>query len=168
MIQALQRTMTHSFGLDLTKAFEGCEDKVLPTDYTEVTFQLQKDGAPLKFAERVEETAGEYVYDNTVANTDLKLDAEGKMVAFGLEVGTYTLVETATADGYQLLDAITFTIEYTVEDGQLKATVTNPEDAMITANYITWGSSQEYHGAGLNVQNMKYTFNLPTTGGIGT
>lgn len=82
--------------------------------------------------------------------SDLVTDAKGHIYAYGLDAGTYTLTETETLEGYNLLnDTITATI---AEDGTVVYKLTNSSSD--AENTIT-------------IENMTGE-ELPSTGGMGT
>lgn len=83
-------------------------------------------------------------------NNKLSTDANGHIYAYGLDAGTYTLIETDPLDGYNsLADTITVTIG---------------EDGTVSYKYTT---SEDDAGNTMTVENNAGS-QLPTTGGMGT
>lgn len=109
----------------------------------------------------------------------LTTDGEGKVSASGLEKGTYYLVETKTAKGYNLLKEpvkVDLNFEYSetwdeysvYENGVLiKHDVKNERQTAFTAG--TTGKTSDLTNGSItaNIINRK-GFDLPTTGGFGT
>lgn len=109
----------------------------------------------------------------------LTTNGEGKVSASGLEKGNYYLVETKTADEYNLLKEpvkVDLNFEYSVtwdeysvyENGVLiKHDVTNKRQKAFIAG--TTGKTSDLTSGSItaNIINRK-GFNLPTTGGFGT
>lgn len=109
----------------------------------------------------------------------LTTDGEGKVSASGLEKGTYYLVETKTAKGYNLLKEpvkVDMNFEYSetwdeysvYENGVLiKHDVKNERQTAFTAG--TTGKTSDLTNGSItaNIINRK-GFDLPTTGGFGT
>lgn len=82
--------------------------------------------------------------------SQLTTDTNGRIYAYGLDAGTYTLKETATLPGYNLLaDTITVVIS---------------EDGSVTYDYIGDSTGP---ASTITVENNSGT-ELPSTGGMGT
>lgn len=103
----------------------------------------------------------------------LQTDADGNASAKGLPSGTYKLVETKTADGYNLLskpvdaklnltysEAWTTTTKYDEKGNQTKSTITTP-------TYTRGEEKVTDPSAGIEIVN-RAGFTLPVTGGFGT
>lgn len=103
----------------------------------------------------------------------LQTDADGNASAKGLPSGTYKLVETKTADGYNLLskpvdaklnltysEAWTTTTKYDEKGNQTKSTITTP-------TYTRGEEKVTDPSAEIEIVN-RAGFTLPVTGGFGT
>jgi fimbrial isopeptide formation D2 family protein/LPXTG-motif cell wall-anchored protein len=98
---------------------------------------------------------GENTDYTTVEGT---VDSKGVITFTGLGEGEYTLTEVTAPTGYNKIDPITFTVEYTYEDGTVTFSVPDRDsirysdkDGMLHTSVI------DYRGG-----------SLPNTGGIGT
>lgn len=101
-------------------------------------------------------------------------DSEGKISFSGLKSGSYTLTQTATAEGYDMLDTpIIITIG---EDGKLSVTgidvePDNPNNVEDTENKIYINdnkpSASVYHGTLMLTNNAEQLTYIPAAGGIG-
>lgn len=155
----------YTYGLNLTKTLS---NGGTITENT-ISFELYKDnqgqlgdklpvtsatgGNSGYWVAATEETPPVVMYVGTAGNLNL----------YGLEPGTYYLKETATMDGYTLLDepitiVITATDNSEGSDPTVTATV-NGANAQVTGGVVS-----------LSVENTKNTagFTLPATGGEGT
>jgi len=127
------------------------------------TFNLKKGDTVLKF----KAVTGGYVLAQNQADTDasanLVVNGKDNINIDGLDAGVYTLVETATAPGYNMLtDVITVTItDTTPEESKNDPSVTPTR----TVTYQI-GSGDSATGT-VTIVNNKGT-QLPSTGGIGT
>lgn len=143
------------------------------TDGTYTTTTPTKDTS--KYYENTEKKytkAIEYtIKGDTAENKDIKafVDSEGVVYFKGLGEGVYTITETVTPDGYNTIDPITVTIDWTAPDTQS----TNKECAW-TATAKTGEDENSKKDLKLNegvfeltIVNKKGT-KLPETGGIGT
>ena len=95
----------HTYALDLTKtaSYAGA-------DLTLVTFEVKRGETALSF---VKEAAGTYhpVLPGESGEASVSPDGSGKLILKGLDAGSYTLTETATAPGLNLLASpVTFTL----------------------------------------------------------
>lgn len=149
----------YTYGIDLTKTLS---DRGTITENT-ICFELYKtnnggtdsDKIPVKsgtdgyWVAAAEETTPVVMYVGT----------NGELNLYGLELGTYYLKETATMDGYTLLDEpIAIVITDKDQDGTATATV-NTVTAQVKNGLVS-----------LSVENTKNEtgFTLPQTGGEGT
>lgn len=82
--------------------------------------------------------------------SQLTTDSNGNIYAYGLDAGTYTLKETYTLPGYNMLDG--------------NITVVIAEDGSVTYDY----TGDEAPAAGTIVVKNNSGAELPSTGGIGT
>lgn len=149
------REVVYSYGIDIIKTNE--YDEVLAG----VEFELytadpyaNEDAVALTFTEVTADTDGSYLFDADSTNTTLVTDADGKLLLFGLEEGTYYLKETKGLDGYTALtEAVVIAIADKV-DTDVYTGIVNDADG-----------EDAYYDLGI----INYTsINLPETGGIGT
>lgn len=87
------------------------------------------------------------------------VDANGYISFKGLGAGTYTLIESDTPEGYNIIDPITFTIG----NGDDLAT-DDPDWTITPATFIRIDDENTYE---VEIENRQGA-TLPTTGGIGT
>lgn len=115
-----------------------------------VKFVLSKnENGATKYAKVENDFLKQWV-DSQSDATELTTDESGYIFVNGLDADTYILTETATLDGYNLLnDTITVVI---AEDGSVTYKLTSSSDAA---------------GPSINVENHTGQ-ELPTTGGMGT
>lgn len=155
----------YTYGLDLAKTLS---NGGTITENT-ISFELYKDNQG-QLGDKIpvtSATGGNSGY--WVAATEetppvvMYVGTDGKLNLYGLEPGTYYLKETATMDGYTLLDepitiVITATDNSEGSDPTVTATV-NGANAQVTGGVVS-----------LSVENTKNTngFTLPATGGEGT
>lgn len=101
---------------------------------------------------------------------EVHTDEKGELTFEGLSNGTYKLVETKTAEGYNLLSApvdVTLTVNYvTTWQGE---TVYNSNGELIkrTEHTAKYDNQDKYTFTQIKVINRK-GFDLPVTGGFGT
>lgn len=107
------------------------------------------------------------------SGTEMTTNTEGKFTIHGLDVGTYTLVETATKEGYEKLKDLKFQITddagNTVDsaDGSLKTGLSwKLDDADATRDDAAFTGSFSTGDGTLTVKNFASPI-LPNTGGIG-
>ena len=96
----------YTYELDLIKTAS-----VSGADLTKVVFEIAKDGTLMTFKR---EAAGLYhsVIPSESGETSISPGRDGKLIIKGLDAGSYTLTETATAPGLNLLTApVTFALE---------------------------------------------------------
>lgn len=154
--------MTYDFGL--TKTFEGSGEK--DSNLT-ATFKLYDANNYTELKAGRTANAMKFKTDGTHYHVSTESDATENITAVddtelnvrGLGAGTYYLVETATAGGYNVLDhEITINVtEITDENG--KVTGGNVK--------ITNGSTSDPTDDAVTVDNVKGLL-LPSTGGMGT
>lgn len=156
----------YTYGIDLTKTLSDASDKI---GADQITFELYEDSNGALGA-KVPVTGSNGIYWQAAATgqttTMAVASAEtnsSHLYLYGLEPGTYYLKETATQNGYALLDQpITIVIstsgDVSVSDPTVSATVNNA-DATVSNGVVQ-----------LSVTNTKLTagFQLPQTGGEGT
>lgn len=147
----------YTYGIDLTKTLSSgtiTNDRISFALYTDEAC-TDKNKIPVTsgtggyWVAAAEETTPVVMYVGT----------NGKLNLYGLEPGIYYLKETATMDGYTLLDKpITIVITDEDSDGTATATV-NGATAQVTNGVVS-----------LSVENTKNEtgFTLPQTGGAGT
>lgn len=152
--------MTYDFGL--TKTFEGSGEK--DSNLT-ATFKLYdaknydklKTGGANAMKFKTDGT-GYYVSTETDATSDITAVDDTELNVRGLGAGTYYLVETATANGYNVLDhAISITVTATYDE---------------TTGHVNGGRVSIKNGKAesndkVSVENVKGLL-LPSTGGMGT
>lgn len=173
-------TDVYTYGIEVQKKFsDGSTDK-----YDDVTFTLypdkdgSKDDTALKFMEVTNGETGSYrkpVGSSETGDTVLKLDGSGKLTITGLDVGTYWLVETHTADGYSVSDDIKIVLVANPDQKenllQSTAGTTDGTYAQLGGTGDNLATVQNNEGsislAKFDVLNQK-GFNLPQTGGAGT
>lgn len=156
----------YTYGIDLTKTLSDASDKI---GADQITFELYEDSNGALGA-KVPVTGSDGIYwqakteeSPAVAMHVTSGSNSGHVKLYGLEPGTYYLKETATQNGYALLDQpITIVIstsgDVSVSDPTVSATVNNA-DATVSNGVVQ-----------LSVTNTKLTtgFQLPQTGGEGT
>lgn len=107
---------------------------------------------------------------STPISIKLTTDETGKIAFVGLGEGTYTLIESGTPDGYNTIDPIDFTIEFTPPTDVEKDSTCTWEIRKWTNQYgevvgnIPVASNGIFSTA---IDNMRGSL-LPSTGGIGT
>lgn len=157
--QGESTTTVYTFGLNLTKTFEGNKD----VDYSKVKFILQNKTDGYYVTAKGEN--GVYTVTGKTTEkakaTEFSPSTTGKITINGIEADEYILTEIATSDGYSLLkDSITIKITKSGKDNA-SATVDDAKVDMSVSN----GSNNAY--VDLTVVN-KSNFTLPITGGTGT
>ena len=164
MDTAFDRVTHFTFGIDVAKEFQGAENP--GTLYGDVTFKVYTGSGQNKTYYTFEGVQGAYSKPATVTDkesaTSLKLDGNGKIKIDGLELGTYYLEETATAEGYRLLNA---PVEFKVESSDK----TNNAFVGTASQYLGTLKNESSTSGRLSatVVNTK-GFSLPSTGESGT
>ena len=152
--------MTYDFGL--TKTFEGSgkKDSNLTATfklYDAKNYDKLKTGGANAMKFKTDGT-GYYVSTETDATSDITAVDDTELNVRGLGAGTYYLVETATANGYNVLDhAISITVTATYDE---------------TTGHVNGGRVSIKNGKAesndkVSVENVKGLL-LPSTGGMGT
>lgn len=151
-----------TFGLDVTKQFEGTQQ---PVDTSAVTFKLYSitdNGAKTYYT--FAGADGNYTTPTATADADaakaLKLNDSKQISIKGLEDGTYYVEEIATVPGYNLLKE-PVKIEITAETGE--NTYVNPGS---TDNYLGTTVTSTTGTESVTIINTQ-GFQLPATGGAG-
>ena len=158
-----------TFDFDLNKNFQGVADTDANASTYKATFnlypQVTPEGSetpaqgenPITF---VTDNTGYVKADSTAAQNaspDITVDQVTNVNIRGLEAGTYYLVETATADGYNLLtEPVLVTITDTTEAGSTTHTHT-----------VSYTMNSQTENGTVTVVNQTGAV-LPSTGGIGT
>ncbi len=162
-------TDVYTFGMDITKVFSDGST----THYTDVTFQLRTVASDKATAIGFAGGNGIYVKadsDDMTKTTDLKLTNNGSLTLTGLNVGTYYLVETATAgsDGFNLAAPVTVVLKQDADSkADLDGDTTTASMDGTNLNVTISKNEKQVSLAGFEVLNQK-GFQLPTTGGAGT
>lgn len=183
-------TKVYSYGMDLTKKFNNGTET---PNASAVEFTLSDGTANLQF---VKLSDGSYLVvgddwkANYAADGKIKLPvdagaddqteytvtealnptADGKLLVNGLNVGTYTLTETKTVNGYSKLES-----DVTIVVTGLKDETTNELNGKVgaTANGSDLDANERAGGVGTNgvfeieINNVLEQFHLPLTGGAG-
>lgn len=182
--------VVYTFGLKIHKTAKGGKEN--GNDLKEVTFDLYKmvepyelEGGQVKttirgvdytdenLADAVKLGLTENKNEKWIKIETLKTGDGGYVSAKGLPSGTYKLVETKTADGYNLLskpvdaklnltysEAWTTTTKYDEKGNQTKSTITTP-------TYTRGEEKVTDPSAEIEIVN-RAGFTLPVTGGFGT
>ncbi len=152
--------MTYDFGL--TKTFAGSTEKDSSLTatfklYDAKNYDKLKTGGANAMKFKTDGT-GYYVSTETDATSDITAVDDTELNVRGLGAGTYYLVETATANGYNVLDhAISITVTATYDE---------------TTGHVNGGRVSIKNGKAesndkVSVENVKGLL-LPSTGGMGT
>lgn len=163
-------TDVYTYGIEVSKTFSDQS-----TNYSGVTFNLYTDTEYQKGDGKnpmtLYGTDGAYKPTGTSAVTDLKLDSNGKLAISGLDVGTYWLVETASAQGFNVAEPIQITLVADDEDKAVldadATTVAYAGGTTLTSKTIGSQATTQISQVQFQVYNQK-GFTLPQTGGAGT
>lgn len=158
----------YTYGIDVTKYIKG-ENVTLPG----AVFQLSNADGVMSFV-----SLGNGVYrpakDSSETNltTDLEVSSAGKLVIQGIDLGVYTLKETAAPNGYVCPEeGITITLVDDNANGNPNGTL-DEGDSTAAGTTIREGSvSITGKILNLGVDNTNYEdagLQLPKTGGMGT
>ena len=166
--------MTYDF--DLTKTFK---DSTMEQTGLKATFNLYTAEEYGKLTDNKSETIAEamkfktdsdnqnHYYVSSSGNEGIEAAKENTVNVRGLGEGTYYLVETDTASGYNVLDyaiEIKVTPEYT--DGKVTHSKADDTEVMITNGTNDEGKPKTTYNE-VSVENVKGLL-LPSTGGMGT
>lgn len=165
----------YTYALQITK--EGSDEAVLPG--AEFVLQSSSSEGNMKFVK--DEDAYRIAVDSdSDENISEKLvsDSSGIIIIKGLDVGTYTLTEVKAPDGYMLPSESERSTTITLSDESVNDAVEGTPDpgpdgkldTESTANgtYVTGNIVVSENKLSFNIENVKPTTDLPTTGGIGT
>ena len=161
----------YTYGIDVTKSFS---DGSLATNGRYVTFELRtaKDdpSSAISFVSTGTGTGTYKVPDSDDVETpvtSLSIAEDGQLYLYGLDEGTYYLVETATADGFTKLDPVEIKLTAVTD----KTALSDSSYAKISAVDVTpspkISTTDDASVLLLNLLNQK-GFELPGTGGMGT
>ena len=166
--------MTYDF--DLTKTFKGSTDEQTGL---KATFNLYTAEEYAKFTDNDAETTPvamkfktdadnqNHYYVSSSGNEDIEATKGNTVNVRGLGEGTYYLVETATANGYNVLDyAIEINVTPKYKDGKVTHSVDDDTEVMITNGTDDEGKPKTTYNH-VPVENVKGLL-LPSTGGMGT
>ncbi len=150
---------------------------VIPTDtgdYNGATLYKLVKGTADKYADvntkYEKKTATETTYVDADVSIEMTTGADGKIYFKGLGAGEYTLTETVTPEGFNTIDPIKFTINFTAPD---RGVITGEETCIWDLVSDTLEVSESGNGFSLggifsaNIINQSGSL-LPSTGGIGT
>ncbi len=158
----------YTYGMELTKTFNGAEADGTEINASGVEFSMKKDGAAMNFAEKNTEAGVYTVYTDDMGTlsgysektTVLKPNSEGVLKINGLDAGTYTLTEEKSLDGYSKLAGSVEIVVAAGANGQ----------GEVSATVEGSGVSNKNDNAGIfefTVNNVSKQFDLPLTGGTG-
>ena len=174
----------HELGAAAVIKFDGATAKIgadhtLTTSgtikYLEATFTLKDgNGNAVKVKEATAGTKGVYVVDTTATSNSVTSDKahNGVILIYGLDPDvTYTLTETATEAGYNLMSGTTPVTVVAAVNGTDNATkITVAEAAGVSAGDASADSANTLELTAANVGKIANNQGsvLPATGGIGT
>lgn len=182
-------TTVYTYGMDLTKTFNGATADSTEIDASGVEFSLSLGGKKLWF---ITSESGKYiaysakmtddpsttVNESTEPSEGAKVTIDGveytitqklnptnigSLVVDGLDVGTYTLVEENSINSFsKLASDVTLVVSEETKDGKITGKV------IATVGNTTLNVSNDNLGKFLfTVNNVSKQFNLPLTGGAG-
>ncbi|MCQ4021704.1 MULTISPECIES: SpaH/EbpB family LPXTG-anchored major pilin [unclassified Ruminococcus] len=182
-------TTVYTYGMDLTKTFNGAAADGTDIDASGVEFSLSNGGEKLWF---ITSESGKYIaYDAKMTDNPATADDEstepaegtkvtidgvkytitqalnptktGSLAVDGLDVGTYTLVEENSIEGFsKLASDVTIVVSEEKTDGKITGKV------IATVGDTTLNVSETNLGKFLfTVNNVSKQFDLPLTGGTG-
>jgi|GEM_PF-843574 len=146
-----------------------------------VGFTLYSDSAcqkPIYLKQGAAETgsAGQYIVDKatTSGSAEIFTPANGEIIIYGLEAGTYYVKETTGKDGYNKLnDTITMEMSAKITENETEYTVHNTNIVHVDGEECTWEYSNAIGTTDGDDTNVVQVVNkagsiLPSTGGMGT
>lgn len=169
------KTTAYTYGINLTKKninggmLDGAKFKIVDANGTELKFTLL-NGSDEK------RTLNIYAYDPNGTSASSEIEVENGMLQLrGLNVGTYTLTETETPDGYQAPTTGNVSIVLTdanadgiLDSGTTKAAYTGDYDKVDIPAIMTVNGMNKVFGLSVRNRATSGELALPTTGGIGT
>lgn len=170
-------TEVYTYGIDVQKTFSDGNNSA--DNYEAVKFSLYTKAEYDKYKANQQSTpltlygsAGSYKTAGTAeqaGGTELSLSSTGKLTITGLDVGTYWLVETHTADGYSVSGDIKIVLAANANDKKIldETNTTAQLDGAGKNLAKVQNSTGSISQAKFEVLNQK-GFNLPQTGGAGT
>lgn len=179
------KTEVYTYGMNLTKTFNDTSAEEAKVDASAVEFSLSADGEKLWFVKMADGTyltyskaladdpdttpepaeGGKVTIGGTEYTVTQKLNptAKGELSVDGLDVGTYTLVEENSVEGYsKLASDVKIVVSEKAENGKITGEV------VAVVGDTTLDTAEDNSGVFLfAVNNVSKQFNLPLTGDAG-